>query len=212
MKIPIILRLKRRLHKGIAEAQDILVDSIYNIFENAVLHGGTAIWRCYKSRRFSEDIDVYIPKNLKRINKFFDVLVQKGFDIIKKRVKSNSLFSVLKFNTSIIRFEAIFKRVKGVLKEYETVDGNFITVYTLTPEQLVKEKISAYLKRFKVRDLYDIFFLLRYVDIDKIKKDLLMLVKGFRMPDDKDELNVLIIEGLVPNVNDMLDYIKNKLS
>ncbi|MBM3309818.1 MAG: hypothetical protein FJY77_06125, partial [Candidatus Altiarchaeales archaeon] len=53
--IPLALRLKKQAHKKVAEAQDIIVRELYNVFDNAVLHGGTAIWRCYQGNRFSED-------------------------------------------------------------------------------------------------------------------------------------------------------------
>jgi len=49
-EIPIILQLKRQNHKELALAQDIMIENIFNI-EEAVFHGGTAIWRCYGGRR-----------------------------------------------------------------------------------------------------------------------------------------------------------------
>lgn len=207
--IPLISRLKKKLHKEVTQAQDLIVEELYHVFDDAVLHGGTAIWRCYQSKRFSEDVDAYIPRDIKRINTLFENLRKKGFSIKKKRVKENSIFSVLQFNKVIVRFEAIFKKVKGILKEFETAEGNLITVYTLTPEQLIEEKVSAYLKRTKIRDLYDVFFLLRHVkNIKIIKPHLKNLVENFKMPEDKHELKVLIIEGIVPTVGDMLEYIK----
>ena len=63
IKIPLILKLKRAQQKEIAKAQDIIVNTLYEVFENAVLHGGTSIWRCYNGNRFSEDVDVYIVKD-----------------------------------------------------------------------------------------------------------------------------------------------------
>jgi len=53
-KIPLHLKLKRKSHKDIARLQDIVIDVLYKIFPNAILHGGTAIWRCYNGNRFSE--------------------------------------------------------------------------------------------------------------------------------------------------------------
>ena len=212
MEIPLILKLKKKVHKDIAKTQDLIVREIYNFFEGAVLHGGTSIWRCYDGNRFSEDIDVYLESK-EKIGDFFEFLKKRGFIIHKKKISENSLFSVLEFNEVTVRFEAIFKRSgKSVIKEYKTSDGNFITIYTLTPEELVKEKIAAYLKRFKIRDLYDIFFLLRYVkDKDEVSKELKNLVKNFKNPPDGNELKILIIEGITPNINDMLNYIKREI-
>lgn len=210
--IPLILRLKKNSHKEIAKAQDLIVETLYNIFNNAVFHGGTSIWRCYKGNRFSEDIDVYLTKDLKKINEFFDLLEKKGFIIEKKKITENSIYSTLKFNRENVRFEAIFKKINGSLKEYETVEGNFLTVYALKPEELIEEKVNAYLNRQKIRDLYDIFFLLRYVEnLSSVKKELKELIVKFKNPEDESNLKVLILEGLVPSKEKMLEYIKNKL-
>src|SRR3989338_3986339 len=162
--LPIQLKLKRKIHNDIAYAQDLIVETIYEFFPSAVIHGGTAIWRCYQGNRFSEDIDMYIIKNPEKINLFFEALKKGGFKIAKKKIWEKSIHSTLELNRTIVRFEAIFKKINGTLKEYQTAEGNLITIYTLTPEELIKEKVNAYLKRYKVRDLYDIFFLLRYVE------------------------------------------------
>jgi len=209
--IPLILKLKIKEHKEIAQAQDLIVEALFNVFDKAVLHGGTSIWRCYNGNRFSEDIDVIIPKDLDKINIFFEKLAQRGFSILKKKITQNSLFSKLKINNIIVRFEALFKHVKGILKEYITVDSTFLTVYTLASEDIIKEKINAYLSRLKIRDLYDIFFLLRYSKKDIIKEDLKKLINNFKLPIDKKELKVLIIEGICPSIEEMLDYIKRNV-
>ena len=208
--IPIILRLKKANHKKIAKAQDAIIEEMYKIFKNAVVHGGTAIWRCYNGSRFSEDVDVYIHKDLGKINEFFGSLEKRGFAIEKKKISQNSIYSALKFDGTIVRFEAIFKNIAGSLKEYEDSEGNYITIYTLTPEELVKEKINAYQKRLKIRDIYDIFFLLRYVkNKEEIKKELRELLLKFKEPIDEKELKVLILEGIVPDLEKMLQYIKS---
>ena len=208
--LPIQLKLKRRTHKDIAYAQDLVVETIYEFFPKAVMHGGTAIWRCYEGNRFSEDIDMYIKKNKEIINSLFKDLERKGFSVSKKRIKENSLYSTLKFNNTIVRFEALFKTIKNsFLKEYETSEGNLINILTLTPEDLMEEKINAYLKRKKVRDLYDIFFLLRYIENNKkIKEKLKIFIECFSEPIDEENLKTIIITGIVPTTKNMLDYIE----
>ena len=206
--IPLMLRLKKAAHKEIAKAQDIIVETLYEVFNDAVIHGGTCIWRCYQGNRFSEDIDVYLLRDLQKINKLFEFFEKKGFMINKKKIGENSIYSTLSINGVIVRFEALFKRIKGSLKEYEKVEGNFMTVYTLAPEELIEEKINTYLKRLKVRDLYDIFFLLRYADKDILRKKLEKLLKEFKRPIDEKELKVLILEGIVPDFDQMISYIR----
>ena len=198
------------MHKEIAYAQDLIVETLYEFFSGAVIHGGTAIWRCYQGNRFSEDIDVYIKKDEERINKLFDGLRKKGFQIEKKRIKENSLYSTLKFNELIVRFEALFKVIKNpFLKEYETSEGNLINVFTLAPEELINEKIVAYSKRRKIRDLYDIFFLLKQVKESKqLKEKLRKFIKNFDIPLDEQDLKAIIITGVIPATKNMLEYIE----
>ncbi len=208
--IPLILRLKKEKQRETAKAEDLIVKTLFEIFDEAVIHGGTAIWRCYNGNRFSEDVDVYIEKDLKKAEKLFKEFERNGFIIEKKKISNDSIYSNLRLNRTLVRFEAVFKKIKGILKEYENINGNFSTVYTLSEEELIKEKSFAYLKRLKIRDLYDVFFLLRYADISLVKNDLNKLINGFKKPIDEDNLRVLIIEGINPRIKDMLDYIKRK--
>jgi len=211
-KIPLILKLKKNKYKEIARAQDIIIEELYKVFDKAVLHGGTAIWRCYDGKRFSEDIDVYISRDLKRLNLLFENLKNKGFRIIRKKIGENSLYSNLDLNGVFVRFEALFKKSRGILKEYEKIEGNLTIVQTLSPEDILHEKIDTYIKGRKVRDIYDVFFLLRYVEVDnEIRKKLNRFFKNFQKPVDEKQLNVLIFEGLVPDLNDILLYIKRRI-
>src|SRR3989344_4683364 len=93
VKIPLNLKIIKKSQKELAYTQDILVEELYKSIPNAVIHGGTAIWRCYKGNRISEDIDVYIDKDNKQIGDFFESLEKKGFKIIKKRAKETSLYA-----------------------------------------------------------------------------------------------------------------------
>lgn len=207
--IPLIIKLKKVMHKEIATAQDIIMEELYKVFDDAVIHGGTSIWRCYGGNRFSEDIDAYIPKSREKIKVFFENLKRKGFVIKKEKVTERSIYSNMAFNRVDVRFEATFKKISGVLKEYEKADGTYITVYTLSPEELINEKVSAYLGRRKVRDIYDIFFLLRYVKRkENVSSAIGLLVKNARMPVDEEELKILILEGIVPTTEKMISYIK----
>ena len=211
-KIPLILKLKRINHRKIAEAQDMIIKELYKVFDKAVLHGGTALWRCYEGNRFSEDVDVYIPREIRKINLLFEKFEKAGFKIIKKKIGENSIYSVLNFNGTLVRFEVLFKKIRGFLKEYAEINGSLMIVYTLTPEELIEEKLNTYLKRLKIRDLYDVFFLLRYVKIDeKIRKRLEHLIKNFKKPVDEQDLKIIIIEGLVPSIEDLFLRIKREI-
>lgn len=206
--IPLNLKLKKKVQKDIAYAQDIIIEELYVFFPKAIIHGGTSIWRCYSGNRFSEDIDVYIPKDERKIKDFFKSLEKRGFEIIKKKIKENSLYCELIFNRVSTRFEATFQIKKSIFKKYETSESFFINVYTLTPEDLIVEKIEAYLKRIKIRDLYDIFFLLNYIKNGKIKKYFKKLIKNYKKPKDEENLKLIIISGAIPSSEQILEGIK----
>ena len=207
--IPIGLKLTKKADKEIALAQDIIVGELYKFFPNAIIHGGTAIWRCYNGNRFSEDVDVYIKREEGIIQEFFKSLENMGFKLIKKRLKENSLYSELEFNNTKVRFEATFQNKEPFFKKYETSEGFFINVYTLTPENLIIEKIQTYLKRKKIRDLYDIYFLINYTEDKQIIKDQLRkLIENFEKPVDEENLAGIIIVGIVPRTEQLFHEIK----
>ncbi|MGC8831815.1 MAG: nucleotidyl transferase AbiEii/AbiGii toxin family protein [Thermoproteota archaeon] len=158
--LPLGKRLKKQLHRNIALAQDILVMEVYNSFPQTVIHGGTALWRCYGSNRFSEDVDLYLPISARKesFRSLLDGLVGKGFRVEKFRKTESSVFSKYSYLGVSVRLEAVFKKVEApVLRRFEMVDGMFILVKTLKPEEMLEEKIRTYFERRKVRDLYDVF-------------------------------------------------------
>jgi predicted nucleotidyltransferase component of viral defense system len=210
INIPLQARLKRETHRKIAYAQDRVVKEVGNIAEKSVLHGGTAIWRCYSGKRFSEDLDFYFPNSLQSMDLIFKSLEKIGFKIMKKKISERSVYSELDFNGTIIRLEGTFQNIKGIICDYEMSDGNIIPIYSLSPEDFVAEKCKTYLKRLKIRDLWDVFFLLKILHNPRSIKEIGSLVKNFKKPVDEDNLKVIILEGIVPSYQEMIDYIKRK--
>ena len=208
--IPLILRLKKENQRILAKAQDLIVETMLEVFDNVVLHGGTGIWRCYSGNRFSEDVDVYIDRNLGKIEEFFGLLVKRGFALEKKKIGENSIYSCFIFEKRFVRFEAVFKKVDAFFRDYEKTDGNFIPVLTLTISGFINEKVEAYIKRLKIRDLYDIFFLLHNLKDDSVRPALKKLIDFFKNPIDEPDLKLLILEGIVPGSKKMIEYIKDR--
>lgn len=203
--IPLNLKLRNKKDREVAFAQDIIVEELYKFFPEAIIHGGTGIWRCYHGNRFSEDVDVYIKRDENQIAEFFKSLEGKGFKIIKKRLKENSLYSGLDFKGIETKFEATFQNKKPFFKKYETAESFFINVYTLTPEDLVIEKVETYLKRRKIRDLYDIAFLINHVEKKELVRCYLKeLIEKFEKPIDEENLANIIIVGAVPSYGHLL--------
>jgi len=209
--LPLDKRLKKQLHRNIALAQDILIMEVYNGFPQAVVHGGTALWRCYGSNRFSEDIDLYLPISARKesFRSLLDGLLGKGFIIEKFKKTEGSIFSKYSYLGVAVRLEAVFKKVKApVLRKFEMTDGTFILVNTLKPEEMLEEKIRTYFERRKVRDLYDVFFLTRIVEKQRVRGSVLKLVEKFTMPVDEKELKALIISGSIPKAEEMLESVR----
>jgi len=212
--IPLEKRLRKSIHRNVASAQDLIIESVYNFFPKAIVHGGTAIWRCYNSKRFSEDIDVYIQKESDKEIKFQDfinALKLNGFVVKKFKFTNNSVFSKLEKDDAEIRFEVTFKKLKDFLvKPFEASDGTFMNVYTLFPDDLLIEKILAYKNRKKIRDLYDIWFLLNLVeDKEKVRTHIIDLLNHLERPKDYKTLKALIILGPTPSVENLIEGIKS---
>ena len=209
-KIPLQIRLKREIHRKIASAQDLVVKEIYAVFDKAVFHGGTAIWRCYEGNRFSEDLDFYLPQDREKLIQLFNRLEKIGFKIKKRKISENSVYSELEIDRTSVRLEATFQKKSAIICDYEMSDGNFISVYSLTAEDFLIEKINTYLKRFKVRDLWDVFFLLKIIPNPQNIKEIKTFIKDYKKPVDEEDLKTILLEGIVPSSKEMLEYIRRK--
>lgn len=209
--VPLAARLKRRSHISVALAQDILVAQAYNVFPDSVLHGGTAIWRCYQGGRFSEDVDFYLPTlRTAAGTRFRRGVVAKGLKELKYKVTETTVFAKFEFSDAVVGFDgAVRAPPAAVVKPYETVGGGSMLVNTLPPEKLVAEKVAAYNSRGKVRDLYDIFFLLGLVEDRKsVIGSLAPLLTGYEKPEDETQLKALVITGTVPSADGMIESIR----
>ncbi|HVP22301.1 MAG TPA: nucleotidyl transferase AbiEii/AbiGii toxin family protein [Conexivisphaerales archaeon] len=210
--LPLHLRLKKRAHRDTAIAQDLLVMAIYDVFPSSVIHGGTAIWRCYGGNRFSEDVDVYLwpPPEDESLGALSSALRAKGFEEMKLKRSPNALYARFSYGGTEVRLEGVFKEVPGsVVRSFELTDGARISVRTLTPDALLVEKVRAYMGRRKVRDLYDVFFLLSLAERGRgVRASLGELSKGYAPPPDEGLLRALVISGSVPSADDMMEAIR----
>jgi predicted nucleotidyltransferase component of viral defense system len=197
-KFPLKNLLKGRLLK-IAELQDNLIIEMSSKFE-IILHGGTAIWRVYKGKRFSFDADFY-HANPAEISEYFEK--SEAFNMIRSKLtSSNVLYSRFQKDGVLVEINVspLFKKIHSIDGEFYLVDGDSIILKTLSPTELLREKINAFKKRKKARDLYDIFYLLGIANVSKIKNDIKSLVPLLKaMPKDFLGLKELILVGKVPD-------------
>ena len=157
-----------------------------------------------KADLFHNNIREILNSNREENKEFKDLFGQ----LDKLRKVQEEKQKELEFDRTSVRLEATFQNISGVICDYEMSDGILISIYSLTIEDFLIEKINTYLKRFKVKDLWDIFFLLKNSKISnkKIEK----LIKNYKKPIDENNLKVIIIEGIVPSSDEMFNYIKNK--
>ncbi len=208
MEFPIIYKLKRESQKELAELQDEMIEVVYTLWDNAVIHEGTAIWRCYGGKRFSEDIDLYTnyPADLKA--KLENELKKRGLKLLKFRQTANTLFSRISNDVTHMSLEITRKNIHGTLKTYQKANGSSIEVLTLKPEELILEKMSAYNNRRKIRDIYDVYFLSRFVDNKRTKESVKKSLLKIDEPVDEGDLKAIIYEGKVPTFQEMLEALK----
>ena len=132
MAIPLEKRLRKRLHAETAMLQDEVMDTLYSIENKLVLHGGTAIWRCYGGNRFSEDLDFYC-KDIHEIERQLNKKInERGLVLQKFKKTENLVFCKISNGTVEVRVEINFAVDKrAVARQYEKADGNLIDVFNL---------------------------------------------------------------------------------
>ena len=208
MNIPLEKRLKKRLHVEIGYLQDELVEILYNVSNNLVMYGGTAVWRCYKGNRFSEDLDFYGQLDVKL---FVKKLKERGLTLNKEKQTENLIFMKVSNGRVEVRLE-INKSLakKGTIVAYEKMDGSFFDVYALTVDEIILEKIDAYNSRRFIRDLYDIYHLVRTYAIDSgTKSKIKEFIDSIQPPVNENVLKALVYSGVPPTFKTMVNYLRS---
>lgn len=210
MRIPLYNRLRRQLHRDIALVQDQVAEVVYTLQNDAVLHGGTAIWRCFGGARFSEDLDFYFVPVKGFEESLGKELSANGLELTKYKETDNTLYSKILSGSVTVQLEVALRKFrKPIVKEYEKIDGTYIDVFTLSPEELFVEKIEAYNKRRLVRDIYDVYHLSNYVEKGFAEKAGLLL-QNLPAPLDEKNLKTLILYGAVPSYEQIITSLKRR--
>lgn len=209
MQIPLLTKLKKRMHRDLAMLQDELLEVTYSSAPNAVLHGGTAVWRCYNGNRFSENLNFYLTGNKTFKQTFTEQINARGLELLKFKETENTVFSKISNGTTEMLFEAALRKPKSFeVKQYERADGTTVDVFTLSPEELLLEKITAYTNRKLIRDIYDVYHLSAIADCKKVKKELQQLLSNPPKPLDEKNLRALVYVGAVPSFSQVVSVLK----
>lgn len=212
MDIPIgsILRSEKL---AIAELQDLLIEIIYNYVQyDAVLYGGTAIWRCYNGNRFSEDIDIYVKASF--LQKLELELKRQKLKIVWRDPELNSNIRISDGVTEVL-LEAKEDEPDNIMSQYMKVNGSSMTISILSSLDLAIRKMEAYSGRLYIRDMYDLVQLTNFID----KKDYYTRLKfkeflnSIKEPVDEHILESLIYKGFDKwTFKGMVDYLKRWLN
>ncbi len=217
MKITLFNKLRKQQHKDIAILQDELVEIVYSIFPDIVFHGGTSIWRCFQGNRFSEDIDLYYYETPNFENKIKQAILDNNLNLLKFKKTENVIFSKIANSKVEVRLEIRLLEKKNIIfknkiiNQYEKAEGSSITVFSLTPEDLIIEKALAYKNRKLIRDIYDVYFLKSYVNLSlEQNKKLKEIINLWQKPEDEKNLRTIVYAGAVPSFEQLLLQIKRR--
>ena len=213
MKLPIAKQLKKQSQVQIAFLQDEIVDILYSLADDLIFRGGTAIWRCYHGKRFSEDLDFYSLSFTNIMKEFHESVISHGLSVPRIEDTGNVIFSTIRNNDATIRVEINHvSDVTGNLMKYELTDGSNVEVLSLTADQFINEKILAYTDRRYIRDIYDIYHISTNFQLqDLTRQNLMEFLSNLPQPVDEPVLRTLVYTGLAPTFENMIMEMKRRI-
>jgi predicted nucleotidyltransferase component of viral defense system len=165
--------------------QHLFLSQLYKLekSEHLLFKGGTALRIIYGSPRFSEDLDFslfHVEKYLKKdfienlfttvlaeIEKIGNIKVELGPkpDVTAEGYIGSATFSIYDYQPIPVSINISARNGRDVKGEVDSVANNFVPTYNifhLPQELLIDEKIfDALLTRWKARDFYDLYFIMR---------------------------------------------------
>ena len=213
-----------------AKMEDTLTEILYRKHRELVIHGGTAIWRCYSGNRFSRDIDFYFGIEDEKERTLFFSGTKKFMKDLGYPVKESGYdnatgtMHVVVESAAKMKVDINFSKRTGIPVEYTKVDDSKMVVLTLTPSQLLTEKIEAYEDKMnpanefsepEVQDLYDMYHLTSLVKSKNSIPTARMrrLVRSIEKdpPRNLRSLDHLILNGIPPSFEMMINHLKTWL-
>jgi hypothetical protein len=179
----------------IAQLQDDVIDLIYDNFQSdALLYGGTAVWRCFGGTRFSEGIDVYMKTG--SFNRFISALTKYDLSLSWRDPEFPSRVRIARGETNLL-LETKPGFGENEIRSYSRTDGTTKTITTLTPTEMMTRKIEAYQSRGYVRDVYDLFVLTRWLDKSDftVRSRFSKFLEEVQRPVDESILESLLYAG-----------------
>jgi predicted nucleotidyltransferase component of viral defense system len=206
--------LRTRAQRELAAFQDAAVDLLYHTDSTIIMHGGTAIWRCYGGSRFSNDIDIYLVSKA-HMEKLKEEIraTASAYGVVVEKVKDTGdlVFIGMSLGGLYLKVEINYQKtsVAPIAGRFEKSDGTYTEIRTLSPSDFILEKIAAYKDRKFIRDLYDIYILSdRVSEPASIRKQVLDFIDAIAPPVNANLLPTLIYTGPVPSFENMVEHIR----
>lgn len=173
------------------------------LLEPLVFIGGTMLRLCHELNRYSMDLDFWLIKKVNIKNYYKDTIstLEKAYTITDAQIKFYTILIELKSENYPRKLKIeIRKENKKCEYEEKIAFSKFSNIQVLlkaaTMEQMMKNKIEAFINRGEIRDCFDIEFLLRKgVPLHSTKNNLekiLSRTKKFRPSDYKITLGSLL--------------------
>lgn len=138
------------------------------LLEPLLFGGGTMLRLCHGLNRYSVDLDFYFLKDMD-----IDTFYEKMLDCLSSRY--NITDSAKKHFTLLYEFKSkdypqrLKIEIRKEARKFKYEDSIAFSVHsteqvllkTLTPEQMMENKIEAFLNRAAIRDCFDIEFLMK---------------------------------------------------
>ena len=207
--------------------------------KNIFFKGGTAIHFVYHSSRFSEDLDFTVEEREDKFRIFikdlFEKLKKEEQVEFKERKTITGKRFLLTYAPSLVNYKVFINldfsfREKILLKEKSIISTDFPVIfrsylYHLGKNELLAEKIRAFLMRSEGRDIYDIWYLLsqkgeidykiileklKYYKINLFnKKDIFKKLNLFSKKDFILDLKPFVSINERDRLGDFFDYVKD---
>ena len=174
---------------------------------NMIFGGGTMLRLCYNLKRYSVDLDFWTYR-IDKINQFF-INLKDSLEIDYDLTDAQNKYYTLLFEIKKAPYPRKLKiEIRKENKEsdfretiaYSPYSNQQVLLKSFTLEQMMKNKISAFLDRKEIRDVFDIEFLTRkgvnvsenYEELKKIRK----IIKGFEKRDYYVTLGSLLADDI----------------
>jgi len=195
-----------------------VMEVLFSLDASFVFHGGTCIWRCHSGCRFSEDLDLYLPKLPAGFEEALaSSLSSRGLSVSKFKQTESLVFCKIQGPEAEMRVEINFSKCPpSVPVPYEKMDGSLMIVNAISLSELIIEKAHAYLGRRFIRDIYDVYFLSagigdkKTVQDQRTARELASLIRKFQPPADEPNLAAIVYSGAAPSFSSMLEALKRR--